>query len=198
MLLVPAGSGPRGPGGHLGILGREKQTLPWLWPESSNSRKQLGGTPREEGASPFPPVGPFLRRNGNQTQNSQRLRKGSFSRTRPGSCWGLHLSVVGKEGAGAGWRGPPGRGTSAQGCPSPYSLGPLLFASCCLPWQPARSRDLTAFSLPGPLRPEPQGPGGKEDATDWKVQTNTAGVEDEKEGDSGLATSLFLPQLSRL
>lgn len=55
-----AGSGPTGLGGHLGILGREKQTLLQLWPESSNSRKQLSRTPREEGASPFPLSGTLL------------------------------------------------------------------------------------------------------------------------------------------
>lgn len=79
-------------------------------------------------------------------------------------------------------------------CPCPYSPGPLLFsASCCLPWQPAWSRDLSASSLPCPLGPEAQGPGGKKDEADQKPQSrNEAQVEAGKWGDLGLATSLFL------
>lgn len=113
--------------------------------------------------------------------------------------------MAGREQAGASQSGPPCRGNSAQGwgdqtLPLPCSPGPLLFsASCCLLWQPARSRDLTASSLPCPLGPEAQGPGGKEDVADSMVQRrNEAGVEDGKRGDSGLATYPFLPQLPHL
>ena len=99
MLLVPAGSGPRGPGGHLGILGREKHTLPQLWPESSNSRKQLGGTPREEGASPFPLVEPLR---GEKWEPDLELSKGYFSRIGPGLMLEAP-SLRGGQGGGRGW-----------------------------------------------------------------------------------------------
>lgn len=80
--------------------------------------------------------------------------------------------MAGGQQAGTSQSGPPCRGNSAQGrgdqtLPLPYSPGPLLFsASCCLPWQPAGSRDLIASSLPCPLGPEAQGPGGKKDMVD--------------------------------
>lgn len=69
-------------------------------------------------------------------------------------------------------------------CPCPHSFGPLLFsASCCLLWQPARSQDLTASFLSCPLGPGAQGPGGKKDVANQKVQRrNKAGVEDGKQG----------------
>lgn len=67
-------------------------------------------------------------------------------------------------------------------CPCPYSPGPLLFsASCCLLWQPAWSQDLTASSLPCPLGPKAQGPGGKKEVSDQKVQRKNEGVGVEKE-----------------
>lgn len=78
-----AGSGPKGPGGHLGILGRKGRTLLQLWPGSGDSRKQMPPqwNPTGGGASSFPPLGPSRGRNGNQTQNSHRVRTGCFSGT---------------------------------------------------------------------------------------------------------------------
>lgn len=104
----------------------------------------------------------------------------------------------------AGRSGPPHRGefSSRLGWPDPaLALTPLglwLFSAfCCLPWQPAQSRDLTASSLPYPLGPEAQGPGGKKDVADQKVQRRKeAGVEKGKWGDPGLATSLFLASVA--
>lgn len=44
---------------------------------SYGQRAAILGNAREEGISPFPPVGPSRGRNENQTQNSQRARKGA-------------------------------------------------------------------------------------------------------------------------
>lgn len=139
-------------------------------------------------------------RNGNETQNSQRVRKGSFSRT------GLeHMleAVAGREEAVAGRSTLSAEGVHFKArvtrpCPCPYSPGPLaISASCCLPWQPARSRDLTASCLHCPLGPEAQGPGGKKDVADQKVQRRKeAGAEEGNRGGPGLATFLFLASVA--
>lgn len=84
-------------------FGKGKQPLLQLGPESSNSRKQPSGTPREEGASPFPLVGPSPGRNGNQTRTVS-MRKGRIRRTGLGTSWRLCLAVVGREEVG-GWPG---------------------------------------------------------------------------------------------
>lgn len=56
---------------------------------------------------------------------------------------------------------------------------------------------LAETSLPCPLGAEAQGPGGKEEVANWRVlRRNKAGVEDGKQGDPGLATSLLLASVA--
>lgn len=50
-----AGSGPKGPGGHLGIFGREGQIVLWLRLERRNSRKQMPTQWNPEGGGGFSP-----------------------------------------------------------------------------------------------------------------------------------------------
>lgn len=98
-------------------------------------------------------------------------------------------SISGRQGGGSDWPERPSlqrelssRLRGPDPAPALTPLGLRLFsASCCLPWQPAQSRDLTASSLPCPLGPEAQGPGGKKDVADQKVQRRKeAAVEDGK------------------
>lgn len=122
-----AGSGPQGPGGHLGILGREGQIVLWLWLASRNSRKQMPTQWNPEGEGGFspptsgnPPL-PAMDRNGNQTWNGQRARKGNSSRTGLGCAW-QDLSVSGRQGGGSSWTERPSLqrgGSSRLGRPAP-------------------------------------------------------------------------------
>lgn len=176
-----------GPGGHLGILGREGQIVLWL--ESQNSRKQIL-TVWNEGGGGFslPTSGILCGEKGKRDLEQSKGKEGELLQVRAGAqaaesvppwraVWwagrrpSLARSALPAEGLGL-------KARMTRPCPCLHSPGPLLFsASCYLPWLPARSQDLLPSSLPCPLRPEAQGPGRKKEVSDQKAQRkNEAGV----------------------